>query len=97
MTQIKVTAAELHNLSGQVSNGANNIQNELSTLGNQVISVVGGDWSGAASSQFHQLYTEWQTSAANLQQALEGISRLLSQAGTQYQTTEDAIRSSMVG
>ncbi|MGH2910548.1 MAG: hypothetical protein ACRDK8_14810 [Solirubrobacteraceae bacterium] len=36
-----------------------------------------------------------QRSAAGLKDALDGISRLLNNAGTQYQITEDAIRSSM--
>ena len=97
MSLIKVTAEDLQNLSGQVSNGATNIHNELGSLANQVNSVVGGDWVGAASGQFNELYTEWQTNAAGLQKALEGISRLLLQASVQYQNTEDAIRNSMVG
>ncbi len=95
MSLIKVTAEDLHTLSGQVSGSATNINNELSTLSTQVTSVVGNDWMGAASGQFNELYTQWQTSANGLQKALEGISRLLASAGTQYQNTEDAVRSSM--
>ena len=95
MTQITVTAEDLQQLSIQVSNGASNIQQELGSLSNQVGGVVNSSWIGAASGQFDSLYTEWQTSATNLQQALTGISTLLSQAGTQYQNTEDAIKSSM--
>ncbi len=97
MTAIKVTAEDLHNLGSQVNNGAANINHELGQLANQVNSVVGSDWDGAASSQFHILYEEWQQSAAKLQDALTGISRLLIQAGTQYANTEEAIRSSMMG
>ncbi len=96
-TGIQVTTEQLQQLSIQVSNGASNIEQELGTLMNQVNAVVGEGWVGAASGQFHVLYSEWQTSAKNLQQALTGISSLLSQAGTQYQNTEDAIKGSMVG
>ena len=95
MSLIKVTAEDLHSLSGQVSTGSTQIQDQLSQMQNQVLSVVGGDWQGAASGQFNALWDEWQRSAAGLKDALDGIARLLNNAGTQYQNTEDAIRSSM--
>jgi WXG100 family type VII secretion target len=95
MSLIKVTAEDLHSLSSQVSTGSTQIQDQLSRMQNEVLNVVGGDWQGAASGQFNSLWDEWQRSAAGLKDALDGISRLLNNAGTQYQTTEDAIRSSM--
>src|SRR5215469_8543911 len=95
MSLIKVTAEELHSLSSNVATGSNSIQDQLSRMQGEVLGVVGGEWQGAASGQFHALWDEWQRSAAGLKDALDGISRLLSNAGTQYQQTEDAIRSSM--
>jgi WXG100 family type VII secretion target len=95
MSLIKVTAEDLHSLSSQVSTGSTQIQDQLSRMQNEVLNVVGGDWQGAASGQFNSLWDEWQRSAAGLKDALDGISRLLNSAGTQYQNTEDAIRSSM--
>jgi len=95
MTLIKVTSEELHTLSGQVASGSNQIQDQLSQMASQVTSVVGGEWQGVASSQFNTLWDEWQRSAAGLKDALDGISRLLGSAGTQYQSTEDSIRASM--
>lgn len=95
MTLIKVTSEELHTLSGQVSAGSASIQDQLSRMASEVTSVVGGDWQGVASSQFNSLWDEWQRSAAGLKDALDGISRLLGSAATQYQSTEDAIRASM--
>lgn len=95
MPAIVVTSEELQSLSGQVANGSTNIQDLLGQLSKQVDSVVGQNWQGAASGQFNSLYTEWQTSAKNLQSALEGISQLLSSAASHYQNTEDAIKASM--
>ncbi len=95
MSLIKVTAEDLHSLSSQVSTGSTQIQDQLSRMQNEVLNVVGGDWQGAASGQFNSLWDEWQRSAAGLKDALDGISRLLNNAGTQYQNTEDAIRTSM--
>lgn len=95
MSLIRVTSEELHSLSGQVQAGSSSIQDQLGRMASEVSGVVGGEWQGNASSQFHTLWDEWQRSAAGLKDALDGIARLLNQAGTQYQTTEDAIRSSM--
>jgi WXG100 family type VII secretion target len=92
---IQVQSHELGNLGTQVGNGARNIHGELATLKGQV-DQISDSWSGAAQQQFEELYREWQTSAQSLHHALEGISTLLSQAATQYQSTEDQIRSSMV-
>jgi WXG100 family type VII secretion target len=94
MGLIRVTSEDLHSLSGQVATGSVSIQDQLSRLQSEVHSVVGGDWQGAASSQFNALFEEWQKSAAGLKDALDGISRLLGHAATQYQSTEDAIRAS---
>jgi WXG100 family type VII secretion target len=95
MSLIKVTSEELHTLSSQVQGGSNSIQEQLSTMQSAVLGVVGGEWQGSASGQFNTLWDEWQRSAAGLKDALDGISRLLANAGQQYQATEDAIRSSM--
>jgi WXG100 family type VII secretion target len=95
MSLIKVTSEDLHSLSGQVASGSASIQDQLGRMASEVSAVVGGDWQGIASSQFNTLWDEWQRSAAGLRDALDGISRLLANAATQYQTTEDAIRSSM--
>jgi WXG100 family type VII secretion target len=94
MSLIKVTSEDLHQLSSQVSTGSASIQDQLARLAGEVTSVVGGDWQGSASSQFEALWEEWQKSAAGLRDALDGISRLLNNAGTQYQSTEDSIRAS---
>jgi WXG100 family type VII secretion target len=95
MSLIKVTSEELHSLSTNVQSGSNSIQDQLSRMQSEVLGVVGGEWQGSASGQFHALWDEWQRSAAGLKDALDGISRLLGSAGAQYQQTEDAIRTSM--
>jgi WXG100 family type VII secretion target len=94
MSLIRVTSEDLHSLSSNVQTGSNSIQDQLSRMQGEVLGVVGGDWQGAASGQFHSLWEEWQRSAAGPKDALDGISRLLNNAGSQYQATEDAIRSS---
>ena len=66
MSLIKVTAEELHSLSSNVATGSNSIQDQLARMQGEVLGVVGGEWQGAASGQFHALWDEWQRSAAGL-------------------------------
>jgi len=95
MSLIKVTSEDLQILSGHVDSGSGSIQDQLSRLQSEVGNVVGGDWMGSASGAFSERYDEWNRSAAGLKDALDGIRDLLAHAATQYQQTEDAIRSAM--
>jgi WXG100 family type VII secretion target len=95
MALIKVTSEDLANASAQLSSGSQEIDNHLSAMHNQVQELVNSDWQGAASSSFEGLYHEWDVSAANLRQALDGIAKLLAQAATAYADTEQQIQQSM--
>ena len=91
MSGIKVTPEQLQALSGQVSRGSGEIEGQLRALSNTVAPLVGGDWAGQAQQRFTALWDEWQRSAQGLKHALDGISQLMSQAGTAYATAESAI------
>jgi len=95
MALIKVTSEDLANASAQLSSGSQEIDAQLSTMHSLVQELVASDWQGAASSSFESLYQEWNTSAANLREALTGISRLLSNAASAYASTEQQIQQSM--
>ncbi len=95
MALIKVTSEDLANASAQLSSGSQEIDNHLSAMHSQVQELVNSDWQGAASSSFESLYHEWDVSAANLRQALDGIAKLLAQAATAYADTEQQIQQSM--
>jgi WXG100 family type VII secretion target len=96
MGAMKVTPEQLNDVSSQVSVGANDIATQLSDLRSKV-SALGGEWVGAAAGQFDQLWEEWGKGAAQIQEALSGISRLLGEAGKLYASTEEQIASSMRG
>ena len=95
MSLIKVTSEDLANASAQLNSGSQEIDAQLGSMHSLVQDLVASDWQGAASSSFESLYQEWNTSAANLRQALEGISRLLSNAASAYASTEQQIQQSM--
>lgn len=89
---IKVTPEQLQTLSGQVQRGAGSIDQQLSGL-TQTLAPLGTDWAGQAQAQFTALWQEWHNAARSLNDALEGISRLLAQAGTAYASAESQIAS----
>jgi len=95
MALIKVTSEDLANASSQLSTGSQEIDTQLHTMHNLVQDLVDSDWQGAASTSFKDLYQEWNTSAANLRQALDGISKLLANAASAYASTEQQIQQSM--
>lgn len=97
MSTIKVTADELRQLAGSIQQGAGNIQGESDRLLKQVQGLVGQGWEGAASQSFNDLFAKWNSSATQLQQALDGIHKLLAGAADTYDQTEAAIAKSMGG
>lgn len=88
---IRVTPEQLRALGAGVSRGAGQIEGINGTLRSQVAPVVGGDWAGQASTQFQQLWEQWQRNAKGLNDALHGISRLLDASGSIYAMTEQDI------
>ncbi len=97
MSYIKVTAEELGTIASQLKTAAGNIQAENGRALTQVNGLIGQGWEGAASQQFNTLFTQWKTSADSIQQALDGISTLLSGAGNVYADAEESIKQSMSG
>lgn len=97
MSNIKVTSSDLHTVSGQLSSGSADIESRLSSLHSQVQGLVDNGWQGSASAAFNELYQQWHTSAGQLKQALDGISKQLSAAATTYEQTEQQLTSQLHG
>jgi WXG100 family type VII secretion target len=97
MALIKVTSEDLASAAAQLSMGSQEIDSHLAGMRNLIQSLVASDWMGAASSSFDALYQQWNISAANLREALDGVSKLLANAATAYASTEQQIQQSMHG
>ena len=93
MTAFRVTPAELLELSRQVQGTAASIESDLGGLRGR-IAPIGSSWGGQAHERFEVLYDEWNRNAQGLQQALDGISQLLSQAGQSYDEAERRVAGS---
>ena len=96
-SMIKVTSPDLHNVSTQLINGSSDIEAKLATLHAQVKGLVDSGWQGAASGAFDHLYDQWNTSAAQLKQALDGIGRQLAATATTYEQTEQQLTAQLGG
>ncbi len=94
MQQLKVTSSELVNLSSEVNGVAVDVEGQFSTLQGRVLGVA-NEWSGQAATSFQALYDEWNKGAAQIQEALAGISQLLAGAASTYDQAESQIKSSM--
>lgn len=97
MSFIKVTSDDLTSTASQLNNVASQIESESSAAMSQVNALVGAGWQGAASASFEGAMANWQSGAAQIQQALATISSLLNSAAGQYDATESSIASSFNG
>ena len=88
MADIKVTSEELRNVSGNLSAGSGTVTEQLEAMKRQVDTLVASNWQGAASASFTDMYTQWNTSAGQLRDALTGISTMLSNSAQAYEDTE---------
>lgn len=93
MTNIRVTPEQLNTLSGRVNGSAGSLDSEMRAL-SAALAPLGSDWAGVAQARYTELWNQWQTSAQQLNQALQGIGQLLGQAGSSYAQAEQAIAAS---
>ena len=97
MSAIKVTSEQLQAVSSQLGSGSEDVSQQLASMGAQVKSLVDADWNGAASDSFRDLWDQWHTGAAQVKEALDGISQMLGQASRTYQETEDQLAQQLRG
>jgi len=88
---MKVTPEELMAVAKQLESGAGNISDQLGVLKSRVQGLVDGQFEGAASDAFRNLYEQWNTSGAKLNEALMGISRMLHRTGEDFRTTDEEL------
>jgi WXG100 family type VII secretion target len=97
MAGFKVTPQQLTGLGGSCNRTAGDVRGQHGALKSQLSPLFGADWSGAAAGQFAQLYEQFDSNAQGLSAALEGIGRLLGQAGQSYAAVEQQIAASFRG
>jgi WXG100 family type VII secretion target len=87
-----VSPAHLTATSATLRTAAAGIESELQRCGGEVRGLD-GVWTGASHAHYATLYQEWQTSAARLQLALEGIASMTARAAQVYATGDQSVAS----
>ncbi|MFI5534589.1 WXG100 family type VII secretion target [Kitasatospora sp. NPDC051853] len=85
--QILVSFETIQNASSEVKQGATRIQSQLDDL-KAGVQKIAASWSGVAQEGYQARQAIWDSSAADLQQALQQISVTLDNAAQSYQATE---------
>jgi WXG100 family type VII secretion target len=90
----RVTPQQLSGLGATCSRTAADVRGQHTVLKGQLSPLFGTEWSGSAATQFTELYEQFNANALGLTEALDGIGRLLAQAGQSYAAVEQQITSS---
>ena len=90
---IRVTPEQLTAVAGQLRAGAGSIESTLTQLAGQV-APLGSDWAGLGQARFIALWEQWQTSSRQLHQALTDLGQLMGQAGSAYESNDQAVGAS---
>ena len=93
---LAVTWQELSSASNKIVSTEGDIKGQLGQL-KSLVDGLGGTWQGAANSAYTSLYASWDKSAAQLFEALDGIAKMLGQAATAYEQTENQLKSGFSG
>ncbi|MET9631562.1 WXG100 family type VII secretion target [Lentzea sp. NPDC006480] len=84
---VKVSFAELANAAGSISSSAQQVQQQLDDLRDQVTKVM-GSYEGEAAAAYQQKQSQWDKSAADLQSVLSSIGIAVRDAGQAYEAAE---------
>jgi WXG100 family type VII secretion target len=90
----RVTPQQLTSLGSTCNRTAADVRGQHTVLKSQLSPLFGTDWSGSAAAQFTELYEQFNANALGMTEALDGIGRLLAQAGQSYASVEQQIASS---
>ncbi|ANC75675.1 WXG100 family type VII secretion target [Fictibacillus phosphorivorans] len=93
---IRVTPAELVDMSGRYSNESSQVGEQVSRL-NSMISQLEGMWEGEASKAFSQQYEALKPSFLQMQQLLEDISAQLNNTSRALEDADNQIASQIRG
>jgi WXG100 family type VII secretion target len=88
MSELQVTPAELSHVATELAAVAEELRAGMASLDDEVSGVVGGSWTGAASSAFSAVWREWHEGAAHVTEGLTTMSTLLGEAASGYSNSD---------
>lgn len=97
MPNLEVTFESLSATSSDLGKGGGEIDSQLTAMESKVRDLTNAGWKGAASSAFQDLWDQWQRGAADVREALDGISQMAGEAARKYEETEEQLASQIRG
>lgn len=83
------SATDISRISEEVESSVSQMMTRLTQLQSE--------WTGSASGSFQELISDWRSTQRQVKESLDDISRVLSEAGQTYSTTEDGVNSTLTG
>ena len=90
--EVKVSTGDVAAKAATVTREAAEIEGRLASLTAQMGDLA-STWTGAAAASFQGLYADWDRTARQMQQALDGIGLALRGAGQDYDALEQQLAS----
>ncbi len=94
MSFIKVTYDDLSTTATTVANAATTIADTSTSALNAVVALTNEGWQGGGSAAAQAAIKQWQTGAAQIQEALQTIGQLIGQAEHSYSENDQGVASS---
>ena len=88
MADLGVETSALVAVAGELDSVAHGLRTGVSSLDNEVSSMLGSGWSGEAASAYSGVWQEWHDGAHRVAEGLARMSALLQDAASRYSTTD---------
>lgn len=90
--EVKVSTGDVASKAQRIQAEAADIEARLSQL-TAAMGELAGTWTGSAASSFQDMYHNWDRTARQMKEALDGIGRSLNSAGQDYDALESKLTS----
>ena len=94
MATFTVNTTQVASSASDVSRISEDVETTVASMMSRLISLQ-NDWQGDASTSFQDLINDWRATQRTVKESLDDISRVLTEAGQTYSTTEDGVKSSL--
>lgn len=89
---VTVSTGDVQDKAAAIQSEAADLEARLTVL-TSAMADLAGTWTGPASSAFQSVYETWKGTAQQVKQTLDELGASLRNAGTQYDDTENTLRS----
>jgi len=90
--EVKVSTGDVQAKASTIQREASDIEARLAQLTSQMADLA-HSWTGSASTSFQDLFHDWDRTARQMKEALDGIGRSLQGAGQDYDQLEQRLTS----